>query len=128
MANNNKLKAFVRYDGSGRVVPSSLILARFKPKVGNYKEIDAYECCNGGGGAPGNYLVNIRQLFEDGTCGGIDIVTNYPVTSSNPVIVGKWYTEFNVMRGLIAVYIVSAGGPGEEPASIYTDQRNTCNT
>jgi hypothetical protein len=46
MANNNRLKAFVRYDGSGRVVPSSLILARFKPKVGNYKEIDAYECCN----------------------------------------------------------------------------------
>lgn len=44
--NNNRLKAFVRYDGSGRAIPSSLILARFKPKVGNYQEIDAYECCN----------------------------------------------------------------------------------
>lgn len=44
--NNKRLKAYVRYDGTGRVVPSSLILARFKPKVGNYKEIDAYECCN----------------------------------------------------------------------------------
>lgn len=44
--NNKRLKAFVRYDGTGRVVPSSVILARFKPKVGNYKEIDAYECCN----------------------------------------------------------------------------------
>lgn len=43
---NTKLKAFVRYDGSGRVVSSSLILQRFKPKVGNWKEIDAYECCN----------------------------------------------------------------------------------
>lgn len=44
--NNKRLKAFVRYDGTGRVVPSSVILARFKPKVGNYKEINAYECCN----------------------------------------------------------------------------------
>ena len=44
--NNNKLKAFVRFDGSGRIVPSSLIIQAFKPKVGNYKEIDAKECCN----------------------------------------------------------------------------------
>jgi hypothetical protein len=46
MASNKRLKAYVRYDGTGRVVPSSLILARFKPAVGNYQEIDAYECCN----------------------------------------------------------------------------------
>ena len=44
--NNNKLKAFVRFDGSGRIVPSSLIVQAFKPKVGNYKQIDAKECCN----------------------------------------------------------------------------------
>ena len=44
--NNNKLKAYVRYDGTGRVVAGSLILQRFKPKVGNWQEIDAYECCN----------------------------------------------------------------------------------
>jgi uncharacterized protein (TIGR02145 family) len=42
----NKLKAFVRFDGSGRIVPGSLILNRFKPKVGNWQEIDANECCN----------------------------------------------------------------------------------
>ena len=49
MANgNNKrpLKAYVRFDGSGRIVPSSLIVQAFKPKVGNYQEIDAKECCN----------------------------------------------------------------------------------
>ena len=44
--NNNKLKAFVRFDGSGRIVSSSLIVQAFKPKVGNYQEIDAKECCN----------------------------------------------------------------------------------
>ena len=46
MATNNRLKAYVRFDGTGRVIPGSLILQRFKPKVGNWKEIPASECCN----------------------------------------------------------------------------------
>ena len=46
MATNNKLKAFVRFDGTGRVIPGSLILQAKKPKVGNWKEIPANECCN----------------------------------------------------------------------------------
>lgn len=48
MANNQKkLKAFVRYDGSGRVVAGSLILRKNKPRVGRWFEIPAYDCCNG---------------------------------------------------------------------------------
>jgi hypothetical protein len=46
MANQRNLKAFVRYDGSGRVVAGSLILRKNKPKVGRWQEIQAYECCN----------------------------------------------------------------------------------
>lgn len=47
MNNNNKLKAYIRFDGSGRVIPGSLLLQRFKPKSGGkWQEIDAYECCN----------------------------------------------------------------------------------
>jgi len=46
MANQNKLKAYVRYDGTGRVIAGGPILQRFKPKVGNWVEIDASECCN----------------------------------------------------------------------------------
>lgn len=46
MSNKKDLNAYVRYDGTGRAVPSSLILNRFKPDVGNYKQVDAYECCN----------------------------------------------------------------------------------
>ena len=46
MANQRDLKAFVRYDGSGRVVAGSLILRKQKPKVGRWQEIQAYECCN----------------------------------------------------------------------------------
>lgn len=40
------LKAYVRYDGNGRIIPGSLILNRFKPAVGDWQETPAYECCN----------------------------------------------------------------------------------
>jgi hypothetical protein len=45
MTNKRDLKAFVRYDGSGRVVAGSLILRKQKPKVGKWTEIQGYECC-----------------------------------------------------------------------------------
>lgn len=45
MANQNKLKAWVRYDGTGRVIAGGPILQSSKPKVGNWVEIDANECC-----------------------------------------------------------------------------------
>lgn len=47
MASNKKLlKAFVRYDGSGRIIAGSLILRMKKPKTGNWTQIQAYECCD----------------------------------------------------------------------------------
>jgi len=46
MGNKKDLKAFVRYDGTGRVIAGSLILQRSKPKVGNWDQIGAYQCCD----------------------------------------------------------------------------------
>ena len=46
MGNQRDLKAFVRYDGSGRVVAGSLIFRRKKPTIGNFQEINSYKCCN----------------------------------------------------------------------------------
>jgi hypothetical protein len=46
MSNKRDLKAYVRFDGQGRVVAGSLILRKSKPKVGKWQEITAYECCN----------------------------------------------------------------------------------
>jgi hypothetical protein len=43
--NRKDLKAFVRYDGNGRLVPSSNILQRKVPKVGKWEQIAAWECC-----------------------------------------------------------------------------------
>jgi hypothetical protein len=46
MSNKRELKAFVRFDGSGRIVAGSLVLRKQKPRVGKWQEIIAYECCN----------------------------------------------------------------------------------
>jgi hypothetical protein len=49
MATNKRdLKAYSRFDGTGRIVPGSTVLRRNKPKNGNWKEVQAYECCDGG--------------------------------------------------------------------------------
>jgi hypothetical protein len=43
--NNRSLKAYARFDGTGRIVPGSLVLRKNKPKVGTWTEVQAYECC-----------------------------------------------------------------------------------
>lgn len=40
------LKAYVRYDGSGRVVAGSLVFRKKKPKNGRWVEITKNQCCN----------------------------------------------------------------------------------
>jgi hypothetical protein len=45
MGSNQNLKAYVRYDGSNRVVAGSLIFRRKKPTVGRWHEISITECC-----------------------------------------------------------------------------------
>ena len=46
MGNQRDLKAFVRYDGSGRVVAGSLIFRRKKPTIGNFQEINKKKFSN----------------------------------------------------------------------------------
>jgi hypothetical protein len=46
MATNKRdLKSYVRYDGSGRVIPGSNVLRKNMPKVGKWKQTQGYECC-----------------------------------------------------------------------------------
>lgn len=42
---STKLKSYVRIDGSGRIVPGSVILRKQKPRVGRFKEIASTVCC-----------------------------------------------------------------------------------
>lgn len=45
MSNRRDLKAYIRYDQQGRVIAGSLVLRKNKPKVGNWKEVQGYLCC-----------------------------------------------------------------------------------
>jgi len=48
MATNKRdEKAFTRVDYSHRDVPGSLILRKSKPKLGRWREVEVWECCNG---------------------------------------------------------------------------------
>jgi hypothetical protein len=86
MAKNNKLKAYVRFDGSGRIVPSSIILQRNKPTVGNWKEIDANECCNPSPTPPSN--LGLRLTF--------DSIANADLLVGDSADVNDWNTFFDL--------------------------------
>jgi hypothetical protein len=70
MATNKRdLKAYVRFDGTGRIIPGSLVLRRTKPKVGNWKEIQGYECCNP------EFTTTIQfQTIPDGISPGVGLL------------------------------------------------------
>lgn len=63
MASNaykRELKAFVRLDGQGRKVSNSLIYRKNKPKVGNWIQVAASECC----GLDSYYLTTTTTTTE----------------------------------------------------------------
>ncbi len=102
--NNNKLKAFVRFDGTGRIIPSSLIVQAFKPAVGNYVEIDAKECCNP---SPGPELP-LRMLFSnilevEGIVGDVTDVANWNTLFDLPTY-GTPFTSVSVTGDEVKLY------------------------
>jgi hypothetical protein len=78
MSNKRVNKAYVRYDGSGRVIAGSLILSRLKPKVGNWKEIPAYRCCNDN--LPSNCIEFVANTTSGGTLFELNISLSSDVT------------------------------------------------
>lgn len=69
MANKKDLKSYVRYDGTGRVIAGGNILNRFKPKVGQWTQTNAYKCCDPGCIPPiydTNFVINDVIFGEAG--------------------------------------------------------------
>lgn len=116
MASNKRVnKAYVRYDGNGRVIAGSLILNRFKPKVGNWQEIPAYECCNPVSELP------LRMLFSnilevDAIVGDSSNVADWNTYFDLPTL-GTPFTSVSVVGNEVKLY----GGSGikAKPALMY---------
>jgi hypothetical protein len=115
--NNNKLKAFVRFDGSGRIVSSSLIVQAFKPKVGNWKEIDAKECCNYVAPTttstttefPGYYTWLMgRDTDASSACGAIPVLTIYSAVT--PLNLGVILYEDAALTIPVPIAYYATGG------------------
>lgn len=102
MASNKRInKAYVRYDGSGRVIAGSLILNRFKPQVGNWQEIPAYECCN-------SEPLALRLLFSNilevgGIVGDVTDVANWNTYFDLPAY-GSPFTSVEVVGNEVQLF------------------------
>jgi hypothetical protein len=106
--NKRPLKAYVRFDGSGRVVSSSLILRQNKPKVGKWKEIEGYECCNDvtltydiGEGTTINDVT--LRLFCNGT------LINNLFTASDSTTIGSLITILNQTFNVLGTFSNPSG-------------------
>ena len=106
MAIQRNLKAFVRFDGSGRVVAGSLILRKQKPKVGKWQEIQGYECCNGATltTTVATTITNFQvQLF----CGGS--LTETLISGQNSSSVADLVSKLNATYSLLGVFSTTGG-------------------
>jgi len=106
MANQRDLKAFVRYDGSGRVVAGSLILRRNKPKVGNWQQIQGYECCNGAT-LTTTVTTTITNFQVKIFCGGT--LTETLISGQNSSSVADLVTKLNATYSLLGVFSTTGG-------------------
>ena len=86
MASNRRdLKSYVRYDGSGRIIPGSNVLRKNMPKVGKWKETQAYQCCNP---TPPPIINALRLTF--------DSIENADLLVGDSSDVNDWNTFFDL--------------------------------
>ena len=99
--NKRDLKAYSRFDGTGRIVPGSTVLRRNKPKNGNWKEVQAYECCNP---EPGPTFTPIELCYGEDPCVGI-------------CTVGTYYIYQTIIFGIPVVYLLNSEDPEDIAAT-----------
>lgn len=108
MSNQRNLKAFVRYDGSGRIVAGSLVLRKNKPKVGRWKEIQAYECCN----YVPTTTTTTSSTSSTTTTTSTSTSTTTTTTTAGPAECPEDYTIGQAALGGKIAYILQSGDPG----------------
>ena len=113
MASNQRLlKAYLRYDDSGRISPGSLILRGNIPKGRGWVEVPAYECCNAfvtltrtvtAGENPGEVCVQGFQI----TCDENSVLQSYV---SYGVTLTTIITNLNSTYGFLGVWSAPNSG------------------
>jgi hypothetical protein len=106
MADQRNLKSFVRYDGSGKVVVGSLILRKNKPKVGKWKEIQGYECCNDIT-LTTTVTATITNFQVKLFCAGT--LTKTLISGQNSTSVADLVTKLNSAYSLLGVFSTTGG-------------------
>lgn len=106
MANQRNLKAFVRYDGSGRAVSGSLILRKNKPKVGNWQQVQGYQCCNDAT-LTTTVATTITNFEVKLFCGGT--LAQSLISGQDSSSVADLVTKLNATYSLLGVFSTTGG-------------------
>jgi hypothetical protein len=119
MGSNQNLKAYVRYDGSNRVVAGSLIFRRKKPTVGKWQEIAISECCE--------YIPPTTTTTSTSSTSTSTSTTSTTTTSGSGTFTrGYWLNTEDACStttaGELTFYSSSPLGPG---VAIFTDMALT---
>jgi hypothetical protein len=106
--NNNKrdLKGYVRFDGSGRVVAGSLILRKQQPKIGNWQQVQGYQCCNGAT-LTTTVATTITNFQVNLYCGGT--LVQSLTSGQNSSSVADLVTKLNAAYSLLGVFSTTGG-------------------
>jgi hypothetical protein len=109
MSNQRNLKAFVRYDGSGRVVAGSLVLRKKKPKVGRWEEILTYECCGDSPTTTTTTTLDPRPRISLTACGPLLPYQEITIVNGNSICDNMIYItgDFSQLSG--APFYVNVG-------------------
>lgn len=101
MASNQRLlKAYLRYDDTGRISPGSLVLRGNMPKGRGWVEVPAYECCNA--------AVSISNTIIIGEGPGTVCVYGFEIYCGESLMLGVAIdfgnTLISVLAGLNSTY------------------------
>jgi hypothetical protein len=105
--NKRDLKAYSRFDGTGRIVPGSTVLRRNKPRVGKWIEMQTYECCND---VTLLYTVSSPTITDVSVrlfCNGTEI--NYLYTASDSTTIASLINILNNTFNVLGVFTNPSG-------------------
>lgn len=113
------LKAFVRYDGSGRVVSGSLVFRKKKPKNGRWGEITKNLCCTDSGSSTTTTTTFANTTDTTTTVSGI-IVTISHDNMFDPICSATTTLPIQIVSGTSLSNALTISGDFASLGAYYT--------